>query len=414
MNRFTSLTKEVGPHLSAFEKGVAQFNRGEFWACHETLEAVWLDQHGPVRDFYKGLIQAAAGLHHLSQGNLRGVDIVLGRAIAYLEPFASHSLGVNVAGLIQGSERCRWTALELGSERLREFDQRLIPRLEFDPQNARLHPASGLVQINNIKLHYWDWGGQGRPIIFLHGNGFVGRLWQPVAESLSPRYRAIAIDQRGHGDSDAPQADYDWGRFVDDLLAFVGALGLDRPIVVGHSLGGAVAAYAEIQAPGTFESLALIDPIVSRTDEARASSEAMAERARKRRMLWSSRREMFESYRPREPFDSWREDVLRLYVDWGSRASRESGVVMKCSGEVEAQVYENGSSLDTFARLTAIKCPTLVLRGEDSEVVPQQLAEAIAARLAKGRLVTIPGTSHFVPMEQPEVVAEAINEFLDE
>jgi pimeloyl-ACP methyl ester carboxylesterase len=192
-------------------------------------------------------------------------------------------------------------------------------------------------------------------------------------------------------------------------------LHLERPVAVGHSLGGGVATYAEIQAPGTFSGLVLVDPagIGARTDEARARSAAMAERARKRRAHWVSRQEMFESYRPREPFNTWREDVLRLYVNWSARASRERGVVLKCSGEVEAQVYENAGSLDTFERLTAINCPTLVLRGERSEAVPQGLADVVAARLPNGRLITVPGASHFLPMEKPDAVAQQIKSFIE-
>ncbi|MFQ5880169.1 MAG: alpha/beta fold hydrolase [Dehalococcoidia bacterium] len=422
MSTLLSLVRDMGSYLPTFRKGVAEFNHGQFWQCHETLEEVWRAQQGPIRDFYKGIIQVAAGLHHLSRRNLPGTDLLLGRAIAYLEPFAPRCLGVEVASLIADACRCRQAALALGPERLDEFDRSLMPRLEFRPQEARLRPASGLVEANGLTLHFLDWGGHGPPLLFLHATGFLSRLWQPIAAALSlgrvasgdsPRYRILAIDHRGHGDSDAPADDYHWRHFVDDLRALIAALGLQPPAAVGHSLGGAVAAYCEATAPGTFSRLLLVDPIIfPQRRLLRPEDSSLARRTRHRRLQWASRQQVLESYRSRPPFNTWRQDVLELYVQWGLRAHRQGGVVLKCRGDIEAQVYESSTSLDTFERLPHVRCPTLVLRGDRSDAISPALAQRIATRLPYGRLATIPGAGHLAPMEQPDAVAQAIAEFL--
>lgn len=415
MNKVLSVVKDMGPYLPTFQKGAEEFSRGQFWQCHETLEEIWRAQRGPIRDFYKGTIQVAAGLHHLGRGNLRGSDLLLGRAIVYLEPFAPRCLGMDVASLIAGAERCRQAALALGPQRLGEFDRSLLPRLEFSPEEAQLTPASGLVEVDGLTLHFLDWGGEGPPLILLHATGFLSRLWTAVAAGLSPHRRVLALDQRGHGDSEAPPSDYHWRHFVDDLRGFIAALGLARPAAVGHSLGGAVAAYCEATSPGTFSRLALIDPIIfPQRGPLRLRGNTLAQRTRRRRLVWPSRRELFASYRPRPPFNTWREEVLWQYVNWGTRSQRDGRVALKCPGAIEAQVYENNASLDTFDRLPQVACPTLVVRGERSDTISAELAQAMVSRLPRGRLLTITGAGHLVPMEQPEAVAEAIGNFLDE
>src|ERR1700735_3788190 len=110
---------------------------------------------------------------------------------------------------------------------------------------ADLHPgAVALPQDQNVivgamRFHYLDWGGAGVPILFLHGGGINAHTWDCVAVMLRDRYRCIALDQRGHGDSEwSPVVDYRIGTHVGDIAGFIEAMGLERPILVGQSMGG--------------------------------------------------------------------------------------------------------------------------------------------------------------------------------
>jgi pimeloyl-ACP methyl ester carboxylesterase len=100
-------------------------------------------------------------------------------------------------------------------------------------------PDDHQVIVGAMRLHYLDWGGSGTPLLFLHGGGLTAHTWDCVAVMLRERYRCVALDQRGHGDSEwSPVVDYRIAAQVGDIEGFIEALGLERPILVGQSMGG--------------------------------------------------------------------------------------------------------------------------------------------------------------------------------
>ncbi len=114
--------------LRAFD----QFNRGEYWEQHETLEAVWrAETETSIRNFYKGIIQVGVGFYHLKQGNYRGMVKVLARGVNYLKPYAPDCYGVDVARLVQEASRVYLDAVELGPDRLSEFPSGRLPRIHL-------------------------------------------------------------------------------------------------------------------------------------------------------------------------------------------------------------------------------------------------------------------------------------------
>ena len=85
----------------------------------------------------------------------------------------------------------------------------------------------GKYQSEDASIHYLDWGGEGPPLILIHATGFLAALWQPIAEHLSSTFRVIAMDQRGHGDSDKPASGYTFELFADDLQRLIEELELE-------------------------------------------------------------------------------------------------------------------------------------------------------------------------------------------
>jgi pimeloyl-ACP methyl ester carboxylesterase len=136
--------------------------------------------------------------------------------------------------------------------------------------------------------------------------------------------------------------------------------------------------------------------------------------ALKRRTVWPSREALLKSYRSRSPFKTWREDVLRLYVEQGAYLRPDGQVELKCPGPIEAQMYAGATPFEAFELLPEVGCPALVVRGEHSDSHLPFIAQAIADQLADGRVVTIEGGGHFCPMEKPEAVLAEIRRFLDE
>ena len=128
--------------VAALAKGIEEFNTHRFFECHETLEDIWRAERRPLRQFYKGVIQVAAGFHHLGRNNWKGTVNKLESGTRYLEPFRPRYLGLDVQRLIDEARGCRSTILELGRERIAEFDRARIPAIAFDEREAAEQAAS--------------------------------------------------------------------------------------------------------------------------------------------------------------------------------------------------------------------------------------------------------------------------------
>lgn len=275
-------------------------------------------------------------------------------------------------------------------------------------------PDSRFVSVNGVRLHYLDFGGSGPPAVLHHGTGFHAWLWAPIARALSRRYRVVALDARGHGDSGKPEGGYRWETFVGDLIAFVEATGLAGGLGVGHSLGATTTAAAAAERPDLFSRVVLLDPILlprgSRPDVEGESPISTA--ARRRRERWTSVEEAYASYRGRGAFARWPDAMLRLYVEYGF-VTENGGVRLKCPPAVEAQVFDMRPHLDGWAALARIGVPALLLRGADSEALSENDVAKVRRRLPRAEIGTIEGATHTFPMEKPDRVADTILAFAD-
>ncbi len=112
-------------------RGIEEFNRGEFYECHEYLEEAWMQEPRRVRFLYQGILQVGVGFYHQQNGNWRGATGLLRNGIARLKEFEPETLGIDVSRLIRVCERCLEELERLGRERVQEFDTSLIPRVEL-------------------------------------------------------------------------------------------------------------------------------------------------------------------------------------------------------------------------------------------------------------------------------------------
>lgn len=111
--------------------GVRLFNEGEYYDCHESLEAIWLEEKGPIRYLYQGILQIGVGFHHLGNGNFRGARLLLENGIAKVDRFQPDCMGVDTRRLKDESQACLDHLLALGPERIGEFDWKRAPRVHF-------------------------------------------------------------------------------------------------------------------------------------------------------------------------------------------------------------------------------------------------------------------------------------------
>lgn len=389
-------------------KGIEEFNSGRYFEAHETLEEIWLPSPQPLRDFYQGIIQVAAGFVHFQRGERPGTEGLLRRGLDKLVAFSPEFMGVETGKLVDDVQRFRRALATLDDGPTDRLDPALLPKIALRPR-----PASGHLRLDDVGLHYLDWGGSGPPLVILHGEGHLAALWSPIASALARRFRVLAVDQRGHGASDKP-GEYGRQAFVDDFTALLRGLVIERPAVVGHSLGGAVALLAEAERPGTASRLVLVEPAVVPPGSLAAGrkqiGEEWAPQMRSRRAVWGNEYEMFTSLRGRPPFDRWRPDLLWSYAEEGTEPLPDGRLRLRCPGDVEAQLYEEALSTDAFARLAEIRCPALVLRSGAGFFADAD-AE-VAAALPDAPVVTIAESDHFLPFERPDAVAAEIEAFL--
>jgi pimeloyl-ACP methyl ester carboxylesterase len=265
---------------------------------------------------------------------------------------------------------------------------------------------------HNHTYHALVAGPQPPRHLMLHANGFNGGTYQSLLQALAPELGWAAPDFRGHGQSFVPDRIRNWSEFVADVVAWKGDGRFEKPIAIGHSLGGVTAVMTEAKYPGTFRAIALVDPVIFAPRVVAVMAVAklpllrgrhpLARGARSRRMEFPSREAVIESYRAKRTFKNWRPEFLENYIRYGTHAV-EGGVRLSCPGEIEAQIFSTWPVM--FWRwISRVKVPVLILRGATSEVFWDETAKLMVKKLPVAEYHTIDGAGHFLPMEQPEAV----------
>lgn len=238
----------------------------------------------------------------------------------------------------------------------------------------------------------------------MHATGFGKELWEPVVRRLRRPRRVLAPDQRGHGDSDAPEPPVDWWDLGRDALAVIDHCALEHPRGLGHSSGAAALVMAELLRPGTFESLVLVEPIIFPPPYFRAEENPMSAAALRRRASFASPAAALAAFRARAPFARWTAEALEQYAAHGLRP-RGGAWALKCPPELEAEFYRGATAHGVWERLGELGCPVVLVAGAESESHSAPFLGALRERFGAARLVVVPGAGHFLPMERPEVVA---------
>lgn len=240
-------------------------------------------------------------------------------------------------------------------------------------------------------------------VLFLHANGFNANTYRAVLAPLT-ELRILAIDLRGHGHSAHWGDVSDWYAFRDDILALLPQI-VTRPVVLaGHSMGGATALLTAAARPEIARSLALFDPVMPSQAVLAARrpgmSNPMAEGALRRRNSFESREEAFARMAGRGIFATWPDVALRDYLADGLRESRAGGFELSCAPTTEAANF-NAFGYDPLAAIAELRCPVTILRAE-------QASTCTIEPHPKLDIITIPGTTHFLPIERADLVQQSL------
>jgi pimeloyl-ACP methyl ester carboxylesterase len=276
----------------------------------------------------------------------------------------------------------------------------------------------------------WDFAGQGKPLLMVHGTGLHGRCWAPVAGRLSTAgFRPLALDMRGHGASSrSPDGAYDWDRFALDVLDTLDQLGLAEGagegarveaaagpgvFAVGHSAGGAALLLAEASRQGSFSRIWAWEPIMSipGSDDRARRGAGLARRARQRRGEFASIDEARAHFEGRHMFAEFSPESLEAFLDGGLVPNGKGGFRLACDPEDEARIYEGAAGHDAWEGLSRVHCPTRLLGGELSPAVPPDELARIAAQLPAREpegVAVLPMLGHFGPFQRAADIAADI------
>ncbi len=278
---------------------------------------------------------------------------------------------------------------------------------------------------NNYKISYskWNIGHKSKyTLLFVHASGFHGMIWKQIIQKL-PDFNCVSIDLSGHGLSDNPDHDYQWNKFAFELETLIVDLNLNNIFGIGHSLGGYAITHATNNLSDKFEGLILFDPsifIKNKYDENRNRKKNFIHPISRRRNLWNSSDEMYQSFSTKLPFKLWDKSVLKDYCEFGLvNDEYNNNFKLSCPPWAEARMMSGSSEHGIFEIINKFSQKVLVLRagGKNSNNNKDIFSTSVTdPKLSKmflnGKDLIINDVTHFIPQENPEQCAKIINDFI--
>ena len=276
---------------------------------------------------------------------------------------------------------------------------------------TQVQPKSKNITANGINLHYLDWGTEGQPpMVLLHGLRGHANVWEDVAVALCNDYHVYSLDQRGRGDTDhAPGGDYSTDAFVADLAGFVDAIGLDKFILFGHSMGGRNSMAFAGQYPDRLERLCIVD-IGPRIEP--AGGNRITEELRNLPPEFDSFEDALAHVQTGNRFAA--EPVMRRRLAGQSQQLPDGKIVWKFDPAIREQRI-NGTAApaaDLWPTLERITCPTLLVRGTETDLLTEETARQMVDTLAQGTLAEIERAGHMVFEDNPADFIAAVKGWL--
>jgi pimeloyl-ACP methyl ester carboxylesterase len=270
---------------------------------------------------------------------------------------------------------------------------------------------------SGVRLHYLDWGGSGRPIVLLHGLASSCRIWDFTAPILAVHFRVLALDQRGHGLSDQPGS-YTFADVTGDLAGFIEALGVEPPVVVGHSWGAGVALRFAADRPEMTSAIALVDGgFVERSS---SQTWEKAEAMMRPPEINGVPLETFVGFMKRWPDIAplWSEQLGEMILS--NLEVRHGQVYRRLPIPDHMKIAREIWEQDTATLWDRVRCPVLMVPALKESQDPRstlwtkaklQGIETAKRKLKDATVVPMEDTIHDVPVQRPKELASAIIDF---
>ncbi len=276
---------------------------------------------------------------------------------------------------------------------------------------TKVQPQEKTITVNGLSLHYLDWGTVGKPVVvLLHGLRGHAHSWDDVSADLCRDFRVLALDQRGRGDSDwAPDGDYSTEAFVADLAGFCQAAGLEPFVLIGHSMGGRNSMAFTAQYPERVEKLVIVDigPVVDPTGARRLTQEIKEVPEE-----FDSFEELVAYMSKQNRFAS--DAVLRRRLQYASKELADGKLGWRYDLAVREQRRQGtgAPAADLWPAMGRISCPTLIVRGAETDLLSTETAQRMIDSLPQGRLVEVPRAGHMVFEDNPQSFMAVVRDFL--
>ena len=275
--------------------------------------------------------------------------------------------------------------------------------------NEEVLPEDKFVEANGMRLHYLDWGNEDKPkMLLLHGGAQSAHSWDFFSLAMRDHFHIVALDQRGHGDSDwSSEGNYATEYHVADVDAFTDAIGFSTFVLQGLSMGGRNSYGFAAKHPGKVDRLILVDVGPDVQAEGRKYIQEFMEGTHEFDSFeWLVQR--VHEYNPRRPVEQIRGSLinnLKQLEDgrWTWKHDRRGGVRRDSGGEMNEQAWQD---------IASVTAPTLLVRGSDSYILSPQTAEKMQRTLANCQFREVPNAAHLVPSDNPVAFEGVVKEFL--
>jgi len=274
------------------------------------------------------------------------------------------------------------------------------------------------------RIHALEWSTDGVPLVLVHGFGNDAHIWDDFAPLAAPHYHVVAIDLRGHGDSDHdPERRYRWEDHVRDLETVTQALGFERMVLVGHSLGGRTCLLYAGRHPERMAGLVVVDtgPEHDPRGQIRIRQEVEGRTATGGDGSLASVAEyeqlLAHNYPAAQPAAIRRmaRSELKQREDgrWVRKADPVFMMAIADAGPEEQAAYEEETRQKLWDACRTVPCPTLVVRGAASDILSAETAdEMVDEVLHNGTLAVVAQAAHSVMTDNPEGFNEAVAAFV--
>jgi pimeloyl-ACP methyl ester carboxylesterase len=297
---------------------------------------------------------------------------------------------------------------------LDEFESLLTSARELGiPHSPDIRYRSHNTIVRHQRFHFLEWGDPSAPpILLLHGGNQSAHSWDLVSLHLADRYHVFALDQRGHGDSEwSRAADYSVDAMSRDAEAFLETLGIEKPVVFGHSMGGMVTMALAFRRPELARAIAVVDvgPEISEVGTKMIGEFIHRNIEFDDMEEFLDRVEKYDPYRTRIHMERTLKYNLLRRAD-GRYVSKTDRRRFWPEGEETRSRLRGAPGLGDLERL---ELPVMIVRGGESNVLLPEAATAFADALPDGRLVTVPECGHNVHSQNTLGFLDEINPFLE-